>query len=176
MSRADRSIALVGLRGAGKTTVGRRLAQLLDLSFVDLDVALAALEGSGRSAGELLAGLGEPAFRELEARALARVLAGAEPVVLATGGGAVLRAESRELLSARCRCVWLDAPVEVLAARLAADSTSRPALTELEPLAELERLAAERRELYETLAELVVDSSTADEVVLASSLAARLSG
>jgi shikimate kinase len=88
----------------------------------------------------------------------------------------VLRSESRELLARRCRCVWLDAPAAVLAARLAADPLRRPALTALEPLAELERLADERRVHYAELAELVLDSSLAQPSSLASEVLARLCG
>jgi shikimate kinase len=169
-----RPVALIGLRCAGKSSVGRALARLLGWTFVDLDEALAELDGRGRSAGDLLAELGEPDFRALEARALSAVLEPGAELVLATGGGAVLRAENRALLARRCRCVWLEAPLSVLATRLQQDSARRPSLTGLDASAELELLAAERRAHYEELAELVLDSSSADAEALASELAARL--
>jgi len=124
-----RILALIGLRGSGKTTLGRALATQLELPFVDLDDELWRHAGAERrTAGALLRELGEPAFRELEARALAQVLARPGAFVLATGGGTVERAESRAQLARHCRCAWLQAPLSVLAARIAADSVERPRL------------------------------------------------
>ncbi|MCB9915005.1 MAG: type I 3-dehydroquinate dehydratase [Planctomycetes bacterium] len=160
MSADAERVALVGLRGAGKSSVGRALAARLCWPFLDLDERLALLgrmQALPGGAGELLAELGEAAFRDLETRALAEVLDEPGPLVLATGGGAVCRAENRARLAERCRCVWLDAPAEVLLERTRRDATPRPALTDLAPLDEVRRLAAEREAWYAELAELRVD-------------------
>ena len=151
-------IVLVGLRCAGKSSVGRALAEALALPFVDLDEELAAAEGSGASAGELLSALGEPAFRELEAAALADCLTRG-PLVLATGGGAVEREESCERLRSGARVIWLDASTEVLLERRERDETLRPLLSGEGPREELSLLGPRRRPLYESLAGPAVDTS-----------------
>jgi shikimate kinase len=165
-TRAPEKIALVGLRGSGKTTVGALLAGELQRPFADLDLELERAfasshpsEPSARS-GELLARLGEDEFRALESRALAEVLGRAGPLVLACGGGAVLSEENRARLREAAWVVWLDAPVEELARRLAADPTPRPPLTpqgRLAGAASLEELAAVRAArlpFYEEVAHL----------------------
>lgn len=175
-------VALIGLRCAGKSSVGRRLAELLGLDFADLDRELVLLHqrercggrSEPRSAGELLAELGEPAFRVLEERALRELLERPAARVIATGGGAVESAASRDLLRARCTCIWLFAEPAVLRARLAADPPARPALTAAGALAEVEALARRREPLYRELAELALDSSRASVEELALELARRL--
>jgi len=158
----SRPVVLVGLRCAGKSSVGRRLAIELGLSFVDLDDELAAAEGSGRAAGELLAELGEEAFRELEARSLADCTSRGA-LVLATGGGVVEREDNLSLLRERARVVWLDALDEVLLARRAADDTVRPLLEGSEdPAQELAALGPRRRSLYRSLVEVPVDTTSAE--------------
>jgi len=128
------------------------------------------LEGqAAQSAGELLASIGEPRFRELETRALMRFLsadrveatslADRRDEVLATGGGVILDPENRASLRRACLVVWLDAPVDVLAARLAEDATVRPSLTGAEPAEELAVLAASRAEFYREVAHLRLDAS-----------------
>jgi shikimate kinase len=172
-----RHVALLGLRGAGKSSIGVVLAGLLELPFVDLDKLLAELEAGAaapRSAGELLAELGEARFRELEARALRVVLDSSDPCVLATGGGVVLDPANRALLAECCRCVWLDVDPETLLARIQLDGAPRPPLTELQPLAELRQQAEERREHYAGLAEFTVDASKAEIDSLAAVIAARI--
>lgn len=160
---AELPIVLVGLRGAGKSTVGARLAAALGLPFRDLDRDVEAL------AGEPLAALlarDEVAFRSLEERALAWALE-AGPGVIATGGGAVLREANRQALR-RARVVWLRASPEVCAARVATDPTPRPPLAPGGPLAEARALLATRGPLYEEVSRggLVVDADgSATEVV-----------
>lgn len=164
---AARPLALVGLRGAGKSTVGRALAERLGRPFVDLDDALAEAFGeAGEGAGGVLRRVGEPRFRELERESLLAALARTDAPVVATGGGVVERADNRADLASRCRCLWLRAAPEVLAARLAQDGTDRPSLTELEPLAEVQALAARRAPLYAEVAELTVDVDGLEVVTL----------
>ena len=164
-------VVLVGLRCAGKSSVGRHLADELGLPFVDLDDELAAAEGSGRAAGELLAELGEDEFRELEARSLADCTSRGA-LVLATGGGVVEREDNLALLRGGARVVWLDAVDEVLLARRAADDTARPLLEGSEdPAQELATLGPRRRPLYRSLAETRMDTTSAEVAVIAREVA-----
>lgn len=166
-------IALVGLRASGKTTVGRALARLSALPFVDLDDEVASAAGAS-GAGEVIDELGLETFRRLEARVLERVLTGAQrtgPLVLATGGGAVEDPVSRQWLAVRTRCVWLRAGLELLRARLAADPTHRPSLTGAEPLEELAELERRRAPLYAAVAALTVEVGELSEGELARSIA-----
>ena len=169
----SQAIVLVGLRCAGKSSGGRCLADELGLPFVDLDEGLAALEGGARSAGELFGELGEPAFRELEARALADCTSRGA-LVLATGGGVVERDGNIELLRSLARVVWLDAPDEVLLARRSGDESLRPLLAGEDPAQELELIGPRRRPLYRSLAGAPVDTSSMDVAALAENLAAGL--
>ncbi|WP_295172597.1 shikimate kinase [uncultured Brevundimonas sp.] len=107
-----RTIALVGLMGVGKSSVGRRLANRLRLPFADGDVEIEA--AAGMTVSEIFAALGEAEFRAGEARVIRRLLEG-PPIVLATGGGAMMNPETRALLKAKADTVWLRAdPLEVL--------------------------------------------------------------
>jgi shikimate kinase len=151
-------IALIGLRGCGKTTVGRLLAQALEWDFVDTDGLVAA--AAGQSIAEIFASAGEAAFRTLEARALERALTRCR-CVISIGGGAILLPANRELLERSAYCVWLTAAPEELHRRIEADPASqhsRPALTRAPAAEEMRRVLAERRPLYEALARQVVDT------------------
>jgi len=162
LARRRESIVLVGMRGAGKTTVGRALAACLGREFVDLDDEVEVRAGMGIP--EIFEREGEPRFREREVEALGGLI-GRPDLVLALGGGAPATAAVRETVrSANARVVWLDAPPEVLARRIA--GSGRPALTELPLKEEVERLAEERRGHYESLAEFRFDTAEAppDEV------------
>src|SRR5690606_33589701 len=111
MPKPARTIALVGLMGAGKTTVGRRLAATLNMSFADADVEI--VKAAGRSIEEIFAEHGECAFRRGERQVIARLLNG--PVhVLATGGGAFIDPGTRALMKERAISIWLKAPLDVL--------------------------------------------------------------
>lgn len=110
----DRPIVLVGLMGAGKSTVGRRLAKRLDLDFIDSDVAIE--DAAGATTAEIFARFGEADFRDGERRLVARLIDGTVRVI-ATGGGAFNDPRTRALLNERAITVWLDAPVDVLAER-----------------------------------------------------------
>ena len=141
----DRPIVLVGLMGAGKSTVGRRLAKRLGLPFVDSDVAIE--EASGSKTAELFERYGEHDFRDGERRLVARLVYG-EVRVIATGGGAFNDPRTRQILNERAITVWLDAPVDVLAERTSRRN-NRPLLHKGDPERILARLADERRGFYE---------------------------
>jgi shikimate kinase len=143
--RLDRPVVLVGLMGVGKSTVGRRLARRLGLSFVDSD---AEIEGAaGLSAAEVFERYGEHDFRDGERRLVARLIEG-HVRVIATGGGAYVDPRTRQLLNERAITVWLDAPVDILVERTSRRDT-RAQLRNGDPKATLERLANERRQSYE---------------------------
>lgn len=144
LPRIDRSIVLVGLMGAGKSTVGRRLARRLGLPFVDSDDEI--VKAAGRSISDIFEDFGEPDFRDGERRVIARLIDGA-PKVIATGGGAFVNPETRALILGRCTAIWLDADVETLAARVARRD-HRPLVRDKEPLPILRTLAERRNPIY----------------------------
>lgn len=150
-----RTIALVGLMGVGKSSVGRRLANALDLPFRDADAEVEA--AAGRSISDIFAELGEPAFREGERRVIARLLE-QPPMVLATGGGAFMNPDTRALIKSKAVSVWLKADLEVLARRVGRKD-SRPLLAGKDPL-EVLRAQAEVR--YPAYAEADVTVETGD--------------
>jgi len=150
-----RTIALVGLMGVGKSSVGRRLANALGMPFRDAD---AEVEGAaGRSIPEIFAELGEPAFRDGERRVITRLLEG-PPHVLATGGGAFMNPETRALIKDRAISVWLKADLDLLARRVGRKD-SRPLLAGKAPL-EVLRAQAETR--YPVYAEADITVETGD--------------
>ena len=144
LPRPDRPIVLVGLMGAGKSTVGRRLARRLGLPFVDADAEIE--RAADRTIAEIFDRFGEDAFRDGERRVIARLVEG-PPKVIATGGGAFMNEETRALLLERCTAVWLDAAVETLAERVSRRGT-RPLLRDRAPRAAIAELAAKRNAIY----------------------------
>ncbi len=150
----DRPIVLVGLMGAGKTTVGRRLAGVLHLPFVDADEEIE--KAAGLSIPEIFELHGEAEFRQGERRVIARLMQG-PPRVLATGGGAFMNEETRALVRARAVSVWLRADLDVLMRRVE-KRDSRPLLRGGDPRATMDRLIAERYPVY-AQADLTVDSN-----------------
>jgi shikimate kinase len=138
-------IALIGLMGAGKSEVARRLAVRLGGAAIDLDARIEA--ESGRSISEWFEQGGEPAFRVREREALERALDGA-PAVIACGGGIVLDEAARALLATRCRAVWLEVSPAEAARRLAGAEAARPLLAGRDRRAQLERLQEARAALY----------------------------
>nr|WP_256359942.1 MULTISPECIES: shikimate kinase [unclassified Brevundimonas] len=150
--RPDRTIALIGLMGVGKSTVGRRLAQRLDLPFADGDAEIES--AAGMNVAEIFASLGEAEFRAGEARVIRRLLDG-PPMVLATGGGAILNASTREALKSRAVTVWMRADLGVVAQRVQRRDT-RPLLRGRDPVKALSELAEARYPLY-AQADITVD-------------------
>lgn len=142
--RHEKSIALIGLMGAGKSTVGRRLAKRIGLPFVDADHEIEA--AAGLSIAEIFERYGEAHFRAGERRVLARLIEG-PPRVIATGGGAFMNDETRALILERCIAIWLDAEVETLAERVRRRD-HRPLLRDKDPVALLRGLAEIRNPVY----------------------------
>ncbi|MBB3891750.1 shikimate kinase [Phenylobacterium haematophilum] len=157
-----RTITLVGLMGVGKSSVGRRLANALDLPFKDADVEIEA--AAGRSIPDIFAEMGEPAFREGERRVIARLLEN-PPHVLATGGGAFMNDETRALIKERSISVWLKADLEVLVRRVSRKD-SRPLLSGKDPLAVLTELAEKRYPVYAEADITVETGDTAHHVTV----------
>lgn len=143
-NRLDRPVVLVGLMGVGKSTVGRRLARRLGLPFVDSDAEIE--DAAGYPAAEIFERYGERDFRDGERRLVARLIEG-EIRVIATGGGAYVDPNTRQLLNERAITVWLDAPVDILAERTARRDT-RAQLRNGDPRSVLQKLADERRPSY----------------------------
>lgn len=155
-SWSGRPIVLIGLMGAGKTTVGKRLAQRLNLPFVDADHEIEA--AAGMTITDIFAKFGEPHFRDGERRVIARLIDGT-PKVIATGGGAFMQADTRTLILDRATAIWLDAEPAVLADRVRRRDT-RPLLRDRDPLEVLTELAAVRNPFY-ALAPIRVQSIAA---------------
>ncbi|MEP7223232.1 MAG: shikimate kinase [Novosphingobium sp.] len=147
--RIDRPIVLVGMMGVGKTTVGRKLAQLLDVPFVDADEAIE--QAAHMTIPEIFATYGEPYFRDGERRVIARLIADetghGTAKIIATGGGAFCSEVTRKLVLEKAIGVWLDADVEVLLERVRRKN-NRPLLQQGDPRETLTRLRNERRDFY----------------------------
>src|SRR3954469_19255427 len=140
-----RSVVLVGMMGVGKSTIGRRLAARLHLPFQDADAEI-ELAHAGMTIPEIFAGHGEPYFRDGEVRVIARLLEGG-PSVLATGGGAFMREETRQRIRARGVSMWLRADPDGIMRRVKRRS-DRPLLQSDDPAATIQRLVDERYPTY----------------------------
>lgn len=147
------TLVLVGLMGAGKTCIGKRLATRLDMAFVDADVEIEA--AAGCSISDYFARYGEAAFREGERRVMARLLDG-PPVILASGGGAFMEPKTRDLIAGKAISLWLKADLDVLVKRTAGRD-HRPLLKQGDPVRILAGLIEARYPTYAT-ADIVVDS------------------
>jgi shikimate kinase len=158
-----RHLVLIGLMGAGKTTVGERCAELLDRGFLDTDQLIVA--AAGIPFDELWAAEGEQGFRARERVAVADAVASPQSLVISCGGGTVLDPDNRRGLRARGVVVWLEAPAAALASRLA-DDYERPLLAAGDRTATLERIRSLREPAYAAAAHLRVDTQgrTVDEV------------
>ena len=148
-----RSLVLVGLMGAGKSTVGRRLAQTLQLPFRDADHEIEA--AAGMSIPDIFSVHGEEYFRDGEKRVIARLLQEG-PMVLATGGGAFMNEETRRRIAEQGISVWLRADLDVLMRRVR-KRTTRPLLQNSDPEGTMRRLMETRHPVYAT-ADLTIDS------------------
>jgi XRE family aerobic/anaerobic benzoate catabolism transcriptional regulator len=142
----EKPIELVGLRGAGKSTLGAKLAEALKMPFVELDREVE--KEAGAKLGEVFAMYGQDAFRRFERRALERVLAQHTSAVIAAGGGLVTDPATYELLLERCTCVWLKTSPEEHMARVIAQGDMRPFKGRSAALEEIRKLLADRDELY----------------------------
>ena len=149
-------IALLGLRGAGKSTLGAKLAAELEVPFIELDREVE--KEAGAEIGEVFAMYGQDAYRRFERRALERVLEEHERAVIATGGSLVTDKANYELLLQRCRCLWLSAAPEEHMQRVIAQGDMRPFKGRSAALDEIRKLLADRDRLY-SRAHATVDTS-----------------
>ena len=140
-----RSIVLVGMMGVGKSTIGKRLAARLGLRFFDADVEIEVAH-AGMTIPEIFTTHGEPYFRDGEARVIARLLEGG-PIVLATGGGAFMREETRTRIAAKAVSIWLRADHDVIMRRVRRRA-DRPLLQTADPEGTVTRLLTEREPIY----------------------------
>jgi shikimate kinase len=151
-------VTLIGYRATGKTTLARLLARRLDCDWVDADVEIEAR--AGKSIASIFAEDGEPAFRDLEAQVIAD-LCRRDDLVLAAGGGAPLREQSRRAMRDGGTVVWLKARPETIHRRMTGDATTaerRPSLTDRDPMAEIRHLIEQREPIYREAAHREVDT------------------
>ena len=153
MGHLTRTIALVGMMGAGKSSIGRRLAARMSVEFRDADHEIEV--AAGCPIMEIFERYGEPAFRDCERKVISRLL-GEAPHVLATGGGAFMDPGTRERIKESAVSVWIKAPVEVLLERLKRKD-NRPLLKNGDPHEVLTRLLAQREPVY-ALADITLNS------------------
>lgn len=164
----NRSIVFVGLMGAGKTAIGRKLATMLSLPFMDSDHEIESV--SRMTVPELFERYGESEFRALEQRVILRLLENG-PQVLSTGGGAFMNAQTREGIAAHGVSVWLKADLDLLMDRVS-KKQNRPLLKSPDPRGVLERLMGERYPVYATSDVTVPTRDDRKEIIAAEVLAA----
>ena len=167
-------LTLVGYRATGKTTLARLLAERLGWDWIDADVEIE--HRAGKSIARIFAEDGEPAFRDMEAQVIAD-LCRRDRLVLAAGGGAPLRPESRRAMREAGKVVWLTARPETILARMATDATTvarRPNLTDRTPLEEIVELLKARETVYRELADWAVDTEGRTPTELAADIIERL--
>ncbi len=163
-----RSIVLVGMMGAGKSSIGRRLAARLSIPFVDADAEIE--EAASMSIADIFAVHGEPYFRAGEARVIARLLEHG-PQVLATGGGAFMNVQTRATIRDKAVSVWLKADLDVLTKRLRRRN-DRPLLKTEDPIATLSKLLVVRDPIYAEADVTVVSRDVTHEVIVDEIIAA----
>jgi len=156
------NIVLIGYRCSGKTTVGKALASMLNMQFIDTDQAVE--KSSGRSIDQIVMRSGWAEFRALEKEIISRAAA-KDKLVIATGGGVVLEQENIVQLRKNGFTVWLKVPPRVIKERMAQDELQgirRPPLKGENPVDEISRVLAERERLYEDAADIIVDTTCSD--------------
>ncbi|MEP6503985.1 MAG: shikimate kinase [Betaproteobacteria bacterium] len=161
----------MGMPGCGKSTIGRQLARMRQLPFLDADHEVELFLGC--SIREFFEREGEQAFRNVEQRVLGELLADQAPRVIATGGGAVLRQANREAMKQAATVVYLRTPADDLARRLSRD-TQRPLLQVADPRQRLRDLFAVRDPLYREVAHIVVDTSHKSAAMLVNLISMQL--
>jgi shikimate kinase len=166
----SRSIVLVGMMGAGKSSIGRRLAQRLGIPFVDADAKIEEAH-AGVTIAEIFANYGEPYFRSGEQRVIARLLDGG-PQVLATGGGAYMNAETRAAIRQKGVSVWLKADFEVLMKRVKRRATADRPMLQGDPAERVRHLMAERYPVYAEADVTVMSREVAHETIVSEIIAA----
>src|SRR5436853_533450 len=160
---ARRSVVLVGMMGAGKSSIGRRLAQRLGVVFVDADAEIEA--AAGMTIAEIFATYGEPYFRSGEQRVIARLLESG-PQVLATGGGAFMNAETRRAIRQKGVSVWLKAEFEVLMGRVKRRATADGPMLRGDPAERIRHLMDERYPLYAEADVTVMSREVSHEIIV----------
>ncbi len=158
-----RSVVLVGMMGAGKSSIGRRLAHRLGLSFVDADAEIEA--AAGMTIAEIFGSYGEPYFRSGEQRVIARLLEGG-PQVLATGGGAYMNAETRAGIRTKGISVWLKAEFDVLMKRVKRRATADRPMLQGDPAQRIRHLMTERYPVYAEADVTVMSRDVSHEVIV----------
>jgi shikimate kinase len=169
-------LTLIGYRATGKTTLARSLAERLKWDWIDADVEIE--RRAGKSIARIFAEQGEPAFRDLEAQVIAD-LCRRDRLVLAAGGGAPLRPESRQAMRTGGKVVWLTARPETILTRMSGDATTaarRPSLTDKDPLLEIIQLLERREPIYRESAHIVVDTEGKTPVELTAEILDQLKG
>jgi shikimate kinase len=169
--KLDRSVVLIGMMGAGKSSIGRRLARRLGTQFVDADQEIEA--AAGCTIPEFFRRYGEAAFREGERKVIERLLADS-PKIVATGGGAFMNGETRSEIKRRGISVWLRAELNILLERVSRRN-DRPLLEQGDPEEILKRLIAERYPTYE-LADITVDSGDGPHELVVEAIVERVEG
>jgi shikimate kinase len=168
-----KTVALVGMMGAGKTSIGKRLAARLEVSFADADHEIEA--AAGMTVAEIFAKYGEPEFRRLERSVISRLLHD-KPDVLATGGGAYMDDATRAAMKESAFTIWLKAPIDILLGRVRKrqeHDQSRPLLNTHDMRGTLEKLSAMREPVY-ALADMVLESGDEPHAVLLDKIVAAL--
>src|SRR5580698_1126337 len=169
---AGRSVVLVGMMGVGKSSIGRRLAARLGVPFIDADTEIE--KAAGMSIPDIFARHGEADFRNGEARVIARLL-DSGPQVLASGGGAVMNADTRAAIKAKGVSIWLKAELDVLMRRIAKRKHERPMLHTDDPAETLRQLLITREPFY-ALADLTVQSREAPHETIVAEIMRALTG
>ncbi len=161
--KLKKPVTLIGLMGAGKTTVGLYLASKLGVDFVDSDREIEAQAGA--TIAEIFSRDGEQFFRKVEAKTIAEILERQKPLVLATGGGAYLNEETRKVIAGKSVSIWLRASLETLLERVE-QSAARPLLNNVDKREMLQKLMKDRYPIYEK-ADIIVDTDSNSRTIVA---------